>query len=66
VPVIDEFLPQQLSEEELATLVDQAIAETGADSMRDMGKVMGLVTQRSAGRADGRAASDLVKARLSN
>ena len=48
-----------------ATLVDQAIAETGATSMRDMGKVMGLVTQRSQGRADGRAASDLVKARLS-
>jgi uncharacterized protein len=65
VPVIDEFLPQQLSEEELAGLVDQAIAETGASSMRDMGKVMGLVTQRSQGRADGRAASDLVKARLS-
>jgi len=65
VPVIDEFLPQQLSGEELASLVDQAIAETGAASMRDMGKVMGLVTQRSQGRADGRAASDMVKARLS-
>lgn len=65
VPVIDEFLPQQLSEDELASLVDQAIAETGAESMRDMGKVMGLVTQRSQGRADGRAASDMVKARLS-
>lgn len=65
VPVIDEFLPQQLSDGELAALVDAAIAETGASSMRDMGKVMGLVTQRSQGRADGRAASDLVKARLS-
>jgi hypothetical protein len=65
VPIIDEFLPRQLSEDELAALVDQAVAETGASSMRDMGKVMGLVTQRSQGRADGRAASDMVKARLS-
>ena len=38
VPVIDEFLPQQMSEEELTTLVDAAIAETGAASMRDMGR----------------------------
>lgn len=63
--VIDEFLPAGLSGEELARLVDEAISETGASSMRDMGKVMGLVTQRSGGRADGRAASELVRARLS-
>ncbi len=63
--VIDEFLPAGLSDEELARLVDEAIAETGAAGMRDMGKVMGLVNQRSGGRADGRAASALVRERLS-
>ncbi len=65
LPVIDEFLPQQMDEDELAALVDAAIAETGATSMRDMGRVMGLVTQRAEGRADGKAASDLVRSRLS-
>src|SRR4051794_21570653 len=65
IPLIDEFLPQALSEDELAALVDEAIAETGASTMRDMGRVMGLVTQRSEGRADGRAASELVRSRLS-
>ena len=63
--MIDEFLPQALDEDELAALVDAAIAETGATSMRDMGKVMGLVTQRADGRADGKTASDLVRSRLS-
>ena len=65
VPVIDEFLPEAMGEDELAALVDAAIAETGATSMRDMGKVMGLVTQRADGRADGKTASDLVRSRLS-
>jgi uncharacterized protein YqeY len=65
LPVIDEFLPQAMDEDELAVLVDAAIAETGATSMRDMGKVMGLVTQRADGRADGKTASDLVRGRLS-
>lgn len=65
LPVIDEFLPQAMDEDELAALVDAAIAETGATSMRDMGKVMGLVTQRADGRADGKTASDLVRSRLS-
>jgi uncharacterized protein len=64
VPVIEEFLPAALGEDELARLVDEAIAETGASSMRDMGRVMSLVSQRSGGRADGRAASALVRARL--
>jgi uncharacterized protein YqeY len=65
VPVIDEFLPAAMDDEELSALVDAVIAETGAESMRDMGRVMGLVTQRSEGRADGRAASALVRDRLS-
>jgi len=65
VPVIDEFLPAQLSEQELAALVDAAIADTGAETIKDMGRVMGLVTERSGGRADGRVASALVRDRLS-
>ncbi|HEY3766837.1 MAG TPA: GatB/YqeY domain-containing protein [Gaiellales bacterium] len=64
VPVIDEFLPAAMDAAELVALVDAAIAETGATSMRDMGKVMGLVTKRGAGRVDGKAASALVRERL--
>jgi uncharacterized protein len=64
VPVIDEFLPQAMGEAELEALVDAVIAETGASSMKEMGKVMGLVTQRGGGRVDGRTASALVRARL--
>ena len=64
IPVIDEFLPAAMSEQELQKLVDSVIAETGASSMKDMGTVMGLVTQRGQGRADGRAASALVRERL--
>jgi uncharacterized protein YqeY len=65
LPVIDEFLPQQMDEAELAALVNAVIAETSATTMRDMGRVMGLVTQRAEGRADGKAASDMVRSRLS-
>jgi uncharacterized protein len=64
LPVIDEFLPAPLGADDLAALVDAAIAETGAEGMRDMGRVMALVRERSGGRADGRAASELVRARL--
>jgi uncharacterized protein len=64
LPVIDEFLPAPLSEAELESLVDAAVTDSGATSMRDMGAVMKLVSERSGGRADGRAASALVRARL--
>ncbi|HKV69532.1 MAG TPA: GatB/YqeY domain-containing protein [Gaiellales bacterium] len=64
VPVIDEFLPQAMDEAELEALVDAAIAETGATSMKEMGRVMGLVTQRGGGRVDGKTASALVRSRL--
>jgi len=64
VPVIDEFLPRAMTEAELEALVEAAVAETGATSMKEMGRVMGLVTQRGGGRVDGRAASALVRARL--
>jgi uncharacterized protein YqeY len=65
IPVIDAYLPAAMSEAELEALVDAAIAETGATTVKDMGRVMGLVTQRGEGRADGRTASALVRSRLS-
>jgi uncharacterized protein YqeY len=65
LPVIDAFLPAAMGDAELEALVDAAIAETGAATVKDMGRVMGLVTQRAQGRADGRAASALVRSRLS-
>jgi uncharacterized protein YqeY len=64
LPVIDEFLPAPLSEADLEALVDAVVADSGATSMRDMGAVMKLVSERSGGRADGRVASALVRARL--
>ena len=63
--VIAQFLPAQLSEEEIAKIVDEIIAQTGASSMKDMGKVMGMANKAMAGRADGKTISSLVKARLS-
>lgn len=66
VPLIEAYLPAALTEEELAALVDGAIEETGAASMRDMGRVMGLVTARGEGRVDGAAAAALVRARLAS
>lgn len=62
--VVRDYLPQPLSSEELNSLVDTAIEETGATSMRDMGRVMGRATQLSEGRAEGRELSALVKERL--
>lgn len=62
--VIAEFLPQQLSDEELQALVAAAIAETGALGPGDMGKVMGRVTPQTKGRADGKAVAALVRAQL--
>ena len=64
--VIEAFLPQQLSQDDVAVMVDAAIEATGASSMADMGKVMGMVNAKVAGRADGKTISTLVKARLSN
>jgi uncharacterized protein YqeY len=59
--VIEKFLPQQLSGEELKAELQQIITETGASSAADMGKVMGLATKKLAGRADGKAISATVK-----
>ena len=59
--VIEEYLPKQLSEAEIEVEVKKVIAETGAQSMKDMGRVMGVVSKQLAGRADGRAISAVVK-----
>jgi uncharacterized protein YqeY len=62
--VLQEFLPTQLSQAELQALIDRAMAESGASSMKDMGAVMKLVTPQTTGRADGRLVSDLVRKKL--
>lgn len=59
--VIEEYLPKALSAEELEAEIRSIIAETGATSMKDMGKVMGVASKKLAGRADGKAISTLVK-----
>jgi uncharacterized protein YqeY len=60
IAVVSEFMPQQLTESELRALVEQAIAETGAASPRDMGKVMGWLSPKTRGLADGKTVSQLV------
>lgn len=59
--VIDEYLPKQLSEEEIEAEVRKIIAETGASTMKDMGRVMGQASKAMAGRADGKIISTIVK-----
>lgn len=63
--VIEQFLPEQLSEAEIEAKVDEIIAKTGASGMQDMGKVMGLASKDLAGKADGRTISTIVKRKLS-
>jgi uncharacterized protein YqeY len=62
--ILADYLPAALSADEIAALIDEAIATTGAASMKDMGKVMGIVTPQVKGRADGGAVASSVKARL--
>jgi len=62
--VLREFMPEPLSEEELERIVDDAIAENGATSLRDMGRVMADVMPQVAGRADGSAVGQLVREKL--
>jgi uncharacterized protein len=64
VAVIEQFLPRQMSEAEAAAAIDAAIAETGASSVKDMGRVMALMKERHAGQLDMAKASAMVKARL--
>jgi uncharacterized protein YqeY len=64
VQIIQEFLPAALGDDEIGAIIDAAIAETGASSMRDMGRVMGIVKPKVQGRADVGKVSGLVKQRL--
>ena len=64
ISVIEKYLPEPLSDEELDRMIGQAIADTGAESIRDMGKVMGAVKTKAAGRADMGAVGTKVKAIL--
>lgn len=63
--VIEQFLPEQMSEEEITKVVSDIIAKTGATGMQDMGKVMGMASKELAGRADGKTISSIVKDKLS-
>lgn len=65
VAVIERYLPKALSSEEIENTVKNIIAETGVQGMKDMGRVMGLASKQMAGRADGRAISEIVKRLLS-
>jgi uncharacterized protein len=62
--ILEEFMPEPLAEEEIERIVDDAIAENGATSLRDMGRVMADVMPQIAGRADGSAVSQLVREKL--
>ena len=64
--IIEEYLPAQLSEEEINTFIEDAISKTGADSIKDMGKVMGVLKGQLQGRADMGKVSGLIKARLNS
>jgi uncharacterized protein len=66
IEVIEKFLPKQMSADEVKAIITQIIAETGASSPADMGKVMGVATKQLAGKADGKTISGLVKELLSN
>ena len=64
ITVLDTYLPEQLGEAELNDMIEQAIKDSGAESMRDMGKVMGQVKAKAAGRADMGVVGAKVKERL--
>jgi len=65
ISIIEKYLPAQLGAEELEGIIKQIIAQTGAASMKDMGKVMGMASKQLAGKADGKAISGVVKNLLS-
>ena len=62
--IIKAYIPEQLSEEAVAKIIDEIIAKTGAASMKDMGKVMGMASGQLAGKADGKLIATLVKEKL--
>ena len=63
--LIKEYLPEELSVEELTQIIEDTIKEVGAETMKDMGKVMQAVKTKTAGRADGKTINEIVKAKLS-
>ena len=63
--IIEQFLPQQLSTEELESEIKKIISQTGADSAKDLGKVMGMASKALAGKSDGKSISDMAKKLLS-
>ena len=66
IKILQEYLPEQMSEAEVDKLVDQVIEETGAENMSDMGQVMGAIMPKIKGKADGSMVSSKVKEKLSN
>ena len=64
--IIASFLPEQLSEEEVIKIVSEVISQTGAEGIKDMGKVMGVTSKKLAGKAEGRLIADIVKKKLSS
>ena len=66
VAVMEKYLPKQMSEEEVAAVIKEIIAQTGATGPQDMGKVMGVATKQLAGKAEGRLVSTIVKAALNS
>lgn len=63
--VIEEFLPKQLSEEEITAIVKEVIATSGAKDIKDMGKVMGMASKQLAGKADNKIIANIIKSQLS-
>lgn len=66
VKVIEQFLPEQMDDSEIEQVIDEVIAQSGASSMADMGKVMGMANTKIAGRADGKTIAKFVKQKLSS
>lgn len=64
IEILSSYLPEQLSEQEIETMVKDAITVVGATGMKDMGKVMGALREKTAGKADGKLVSDIVKVEL--
>ncbi|MEX0813233.1 MAG: GatB/YqeY domain-containing protein [Chitinophagales bacterium] len=64
IAVIEKFMPEQMSEAEVKAELEKIVADTGASSMKDMGKVMGIANQKFAGKADGKMIADIVKSLL--
>ena len=64
--IIEEYLPKQMSDEEVSAIIDQIIAQAGATTAKDMGKVMGPAMQQLKGKTDGKKVQEMVKAKLNS